>query len=102
MTKIEEFCIKIFSFFFSCFKYILGYLTLIIQKKSSSAIFEEKKSFVKFYIFNYQTGIFSKANLVLTKNEESFIKFFSYFFAVLNVFLGCLTFINKKKFFSNF
>ena len=40
------------------------------QKIKFSAIFEQKKSFVKYYIFDYQTEIPSIVNLVLTKMKN--------------------------------
>ena len=45
------------------------------QKTRFSAIFEKKKkNFVKFYIFKYQTGIFSIVNSVLTKIKNLVLK----------------------------
>ena len=55
------------------------------QKNSFSLIFEQKKIFLKLYIFDYLTVIFSKINLILTKNEKLLIKKFSFLLAVISV-----------------
>ena len=54
--------------------------TLLTAKKETKSFY---KKFMKFSIFEWQTGIFCKSYLVLTKYEESFIKTLSFFLSCL-------------------